>query len=242
MHRLKAILGVLVAMSLCVGVPVLAQPQGKPIRLVVSFSPGGTPDSLARVIAQPAHAQTFKDFIALAKAKPGLPYGSSGIGSGHHLAMELLKSRAGIDLQHIPYKGAAQTVPAVIAGDVVATFAGLNTAVPFVQSGKLKILAVTSERRSLLAPEIPTIAELGFPGYAINISIGLLAPVKTPPEVIRKMNAEIVKALNAPGTREKLFALGIEPATSSPEQFGEFIANERREYGELVKLTGIKID
>ncbi len=320
MHRLKVILGVLAALSLCVGAPVQAQPSGKILRLVVSFPPGGQPDSLARVLAQkmsenlghpvvvenrpgaggaaaaayvknsepdgytlivmssaaysispnfqpnlpdplkdfmpvalaatsplilvttPANAQTFKDFITLAKAKPGLFYGSSGIGTGHHLAMELLKSRAGIDLQHVPYKSGTQTVPAVVAGDVVATFTGLNVALPYAKAGRVKILAVATERRSAMAPEIPTIAELGVPGYAISISQGFLAPPKTPPEIIRKMNAEIVKAVNAPGTREKLFALGAESASSSPEQFGELIANELQEYGKLVKLTGIKVD
>ena len=93
-----------------------------------------------------------------------------------------------------------------------------------------------------MAPEIPTIAELGVPGYDISISFGFLAPAKTPPEIIRKMNAEIVKAVNAPGTREKLFALGNDPASSSPEQFGELIAREFQEYGKLVKLTGAKVD
>ncbi len=320
MHRLRAVLGVLVILYLCAGTPVQAQPSAKILRLVVSFPAGGSPDSLARVLAQkmaenlghnvivenrpgaggasaaayvknsepdgttlimmssaaysitphiqqnlpdplkdftpvalaatsplflvatPAHAQTLEDFIARAKSKSGLPYGSSGIGTGHHLAMELLKSKAGIDLQHIPYKGVAQTVPAVVAGDIVATFAGLNVALPFDKAGRVKILAVASGRRSAMMPEIPTIAELGVPGYDISISLGFLAPAKTPPEIVRKMNAEIVKAVNAAGTREKLFALGVEPASSSPEQFGELIARELQEYGKLVKLTGIKVN
>lgn len=321
MNRLKVVLGMLAALWLCTVVPAQAQSSAKTLRIIVPYLAGGSPDSLARVLAQrlaenlgyqvivenkpgaggavaavfvknsapdgtvlllgdsstysispniqqniafdpfndfapvvqaatspiflvtaPAHAQTLEGFIALAKAKSGLPYGSSGIGTGHHLAMEMLKSKAGIDLRHIPYKGVSQTVPAVVAGDVVATFAGLNVALPFDKAGRLKILAVASGRRSAMMPDIPTIAELGVPGYDISISLGFLAPAKTPPEIIRKMNAEIVKAVNAAGTREKLFALGVEPASSSPEQFGELIAREFQEYGKLVKLTGIKVN
>jgi tripartite-type tricarboxylate transporter receptor subunit TctC len=320
MRRLKFVLGVMAALSLCAGTPAQAQSSGKTLRLVVSFPPGGSPDSLARVLAQkmsenlghpvvvenrpgaggavanafvknaepdgytlimmssaaysigpnlqknvanpmkdftpvalaatspvflvtnPAQAQTFNDFIALAKAKPGLAYGSSGIGTGHHLAMELLKAKTGVDMMHVPYKGVAQTVPAVIAGDLAATFAGLNVAMPFAKNGRLKILAVATGTRSAMAPEVPTIAELGVPGYDISISLGLLAPVRTPPDVVRKMNAEIVKAVHAPGVREKLFALGVEPASSTPEQFGELIAKELQDYGKLIAITGTRAE
>jgi tripartite-type tricarboxylate transporter receptor subunit TctC len=318
MHKTKFILGLMAALSLSAAIPAQAQSGGKTLRLVVSFPPGGSPDSLARVLAQkmqenlghpvvvenrpgaggavanayvrsaepdgytlimmssaaysigphlqknmqnamkdftpvalaatspvflvtnPAQAQTFNDFIALAKAKPGLAYGSSGIGTGHHLAMELLKAKAGLDLMHVPYKGVAQTVPAVISGDLAATFAGLNVALPFAKNGRIRILAVATGKRSAMAPEVPTLAELGVPGYDVSISLGLLAPLKTPPEVVQKMNAEIVKAVHAPGVREKLFALGVEPASSTPEQFGELIAKEFQDYGKLIALTGTK--
>ncbi|MDB5794555.1 MAG: transporter [Noviherbaspirillum sp.] len=320
MRRLKFLLGIMTALSLCAAAPAQAQSSGKTLRLVVSFPPGGSPDSLARVLAQkmsenlghavvvenrpgaggavanafvknsepdgytlimmssaaysigpnlqksmpnpmkdftpvalaatspvflvtnPAQAQTFNEFIALAKAKPGLAYGSSGIGTGHHLAMELLKAKTGVDLMHVPYKGVAQTVPAVLAGDLVATFAGLNVALPFARNGRIRILAVATGKRSAMAPEVPTLAELGVTGYDVSISLGLLAPIKTPPDIVQKMNAEIVKAANAPGVREKLFALGVEPASSTPEQFGELIAREVQDYGKLIALTGTKTD
>ncbi len=321
MYTRKFIFTFLAVLFTCINLNALAQSSDRFLRIVVTAPPGGSPDVLARVLAQrmseslghqvivdnrtgaggavaaaymknavpdgytllmadsgvyaiapnvqknlpfdplkdfapvalvasspifliTSHpqVQTLKDFIALAKAKPGLPYGSGGAGTAHHLAMELLKATAGLDLLHIPYKGAAQLVPAVIAGDIVAGFGGMALTFPLAKAGRVKILGIATGQRSALAPEIPTIAELGVPGYDISINLGLLAPAKTPPEIIRKMNAEIVKAVNAPGTREKLFALGVEPATSSPEQFGELIAREIREYGKLVKLTGAKVD
>ncbi|HEY4072948.1 MAG TPA: tripartite tricarboxylate transporter substrate binding protein [Herbaspirillum sp.] len=318
MRKQTFFFGMAIALLLCAAVPAQAQLSGKPLRLIVAYPPGGSPDSLARILAQqmsedmghpvvvenrpgangavanavvknaepdgytlvmmssaaysigpnlqknmpnpvkdfapvalaatspiflvtnPAQAKTFNEFIALAKAKPGLPYGSSGIGTGHHIAMELLKAKAGIDLTHVPYKGVAQTVPAVLSGEIAATFTGLNVVLPFVKNGRLKILAVATSKRSAMAPDVPTIAELGIPGYDVSISLGLLAPLKTPPEIVKKMNAEIIKAINAPGVREKLFRLGVEPASSTPEQFGELIAKEIQDYSKLIALTGAK--
>ncbi len=321
MYKRKFLFTFLVVLFTCINLNALAQSSDRILRIVVTAAPGGSPDMLARVLAQrmsenlghqvivenrtgaggavaaayvknavpdgytllmadsgvyaiapniqknlpfdllkdfaavaqvasspiflvTSHpqVQTLKDFIALAKAKPGLAYGSGGTGTAHHLSMELLKSMAGIDLLHVPYKGAALLLPGVIAGDIVAGFGGMALTFPLAKAGRVKILAVATGRRSALAPEIPTIAELGVPGYDISINLGLLTPAKTPPEIIRKMNAEIVKAVNAPGTREKLFSLGIEPTSSSSEQFRELIARELREYGELVKLAGIKVD
>jgi tripartite-type tricarboxylate transporter receptor subunit TctC len=193
------------------------------------------------LVTNAPQVNTLKDFIALAKAKPGQPYGSGGAGTGHHLSMEMLKAMAGIDLQHIPYKGASQLVPAVIAGDIVGGFGGMNATFPLAKAGKLKILGVTTGQRSALSPETPTIAESGVPGYDMLCnSLGFLAPAKTPPEVVRKLNTEIIKALKAPGTRDKFFAIGVEPVSSSAEQFGKLIATELQECGKLVKLSGLQ--
>ena len=186
--------------------------------------------------------QNVKDLIALAKAKPGMPYGSSGNGTAHHLAMELIKALAGIDLTHVPYKGAGQVVPAVLAGDVVVAFAGLNLVLPQVKAGKLKLLAVATGRRTPLLPELPTVAELGLPGFEISISLGYLAPSGTPREVIDRLNAEFMKALNTPEVRQRLTAMGVEPAGSTPEQFAEAIRTELQQFGRLVQTTAARIE
>ncbi len=157
--------------------------------------------------------------------------------------MEPLKSLANVELTHVPFKGSSQSVPAVMSGDVAVAFAGLNFAQPQAAAGKVKILAVATERRATLAPDIPTLAESGVAGFDINISLGYVAPPKTPQEVIVKLNAELMKAVNAPEVRQRLFALGVEasPATS-PEHFGEVIRHEHQQYGKLVKATGARAD
>ncbi|MBA2689182.1 MAG: tripartite tricarboxylate transporter substrate binding protein [Burkholderiales bacterium] len=188
------------------------------------------------------NVSNVKELIALAKSKPGLPYGSSGIGTAHHLAMELLKSLAGIDMNHIPYKGASQTVPAVIAGEVGVAFAGLNQASPQAKAGKLTILAVATGRRTPLMPELATVAESGVPGFDISITLGFFAPLKTPPDIVAKLNAELVKAVKSADVQQRLVALGVESVGASPEQFTEVIRNEIQQYGKLVKTTGARVD
>jgi tripartite-type tricarboxylate transporter receptor subunit TctC len=319
MHKFKVVLGMLAALCIGGAVPAQAQQMGNIIRLVVGYTPGGSPDMLARILAQKmsenlgsqvivenrpgaggmvgaeyvknatpdgsvlflgdssmyavnpntlpslAHnplrdfvpvvlaatspiflvtnspqVNNLKDFIALAKSKPGLPYGSGGNGTTNQLAMELLRSMAGLDLLHVPYKGAAQVVTAVVAGDVAAGFGGMAVTFPFAKAGKLKILGITTGQRSALAPEIPTIAEAGVPNFEMSISLGFLAPPKTPPETAQRLNAAIVKAIQAPGIREKLAAAGVETATSTPKEFGDLIAREIVQYGPLVKQSGLK--
>lgn len=186
--------------------------------------------------------QNVKDLIALAKAKPGMPYGSSGNGTAHHLAMELIKSLSGIDLTHVPYKGAGQVVPAVLAGDVVVAFAGLNLVLPQAKAGKLKLLAVATGQRTPLLPDLPTVAEAGVPGFEITITLGLFAPAGTPREVIGKLSAEFVKALNTPDVRQRLTAMGVEPAGSTPEQFAEAIRTEIEQFGKLVRTSAARVE
>ena len=194
------------------------------------------------VASNALNVNSVKELIAAAKAKPGLPYASSGNGTAHHLAMELFKTMAGIDLVHVPYKGSTQTMPAVVAGDVATAFGGSTTALPLAKAGKLKLLAVASGKRSAFAPEVPTVAEAGLPGFEIDITLGFLLPFKTPRDIVNKLNSEFVKAIKTPGTQEKMMTAGLEPFGTSSEQFTEMIRSENIVYARLVKATGAKVD
>jgi tripartite-type tricarboxylate transporter receptor subunit TctC len=183
-----------------------------------------------------------KELIALAKQKPGLPYGSSGNGSAHHLSMELFKSLSRIDLTHIPYKGASQTAPALVSNEVSLAFIGLNVATPYAKAGKLKVLAIATGQRSSLSPEIPTMAESGVPDFNISITLGVLAPAGTPQSIVKTLNAEVNKAARAPDVQQRLQALGVEGVGSTPEEFTETIRKELASYKKLVISTGAQID
>ena len=199
-----------------------------------------TPIFLAVNAAHPV--QSVADFLALARAKPGLPYGSSGNGTVHHLAMELVKTNAGIDLTHVPYKGAGQSVPAIVAGDVVALFAAANSISPHARAGKLRILAVALGSRSQLLPQVPTFKETGVPGVELDVSIGFFAPAKTPREAIDRLAAEFAKALAQPETRQRLMASGAELIGQGPAAFTESIQSEIQRYARLVKSAGLKVE
>jgi len=189
------------------------------------------------------NVNSVREFVALARSKPGMPYASGGNGTAHHLAMEMLKSLAGVQLAHVPYKGAAHAVPAVIAGDVTAAFAGLNLAQAQARAGKVRLLGIATATRSALAPEVPTIAEAGVPGFNMSISLGYLAAAKTPREVILKLNAELMKAVNAPDVQKRLFGMGVESSPpSSPEHYAEVMRSENEQYGKLVKASGVRVD
>jgi len=186
---------------------------------------------------------SVKDLVAYAKANPGkLSFGSGSNGSAGHLAGELFKVDTGTDIVHIPYKGGAPATQALLAGDVQFMFDNLANATPQVKAGKLKALAVTTAERSRLAPELPTMAEAGIPGFDISTWYGLLAPAGTPKEVIAKWNAEVTRILNTPDVRERLAAQGAEAAPTTPEQFAAFIAREIPKYARIVKVSGAKVD
>ncbi|HZQ63506.1 MAG TPA: tripartite tricarboxylate transporter substrate binding protein [Casimicrobiaceae bacterium] len=186
---------------------------------------------------------SVKDLIAYAKANPGkLSFGSGSNGSAGHLAGELLKVDAGIDMVHVPFKGAAPATQALLAGDTQLMFDNLANVMPQVKAGKVKALAVTTAQRSRLAPDLPTMAEAGVPGFDISTWYGLLAPAGTPAPIIAKWNAEVTRILNSPDVREKLLAQGAEPAPDTPEQFAAFIARENAKYQRIVKASGAKVD
>lgn len=181
-------------------------------------------------------------FVDYARAaKPQLAYGSSGIGSQHQLAMELLKRRAGIDLLHVPYKGAGPAVTAIVGGEVAAMFAGTSV-IAQVESGRLRALATTGARRSTAFPELPAIAEF-YPGYELSIWLGLFAPADTPAAIVETLRAEVNRVLALPDVQEKLRrAGGLEPYITGAKEFADRIARDRDRYGVLVKELGVKVE
>jgi tripartite-type tricarboxylate transporter receptor subunit TctC len=185
--------------------------------------------------------KTLKDLIAFAKAKPDqLNYATSGIGSPGHLAAVLLESMAGIKLVHIPYKGGGPAITDLLAGHVPVFFAVISTAVPHVQAGKARGIAVTGTKRAEAIPDIPTVAEAGVPGYAATNWYGLLAPAKTPRPVVDRLNQEMVAALKAPEVVEGLKSRGIDAAPSSPAEFAAYIRAENTKWSKVIKQSGIK--
>ncbi len=197
-----------------------------------------TPLVFAANIALPA--SNLAELIALAKSKP-LNYGSSGNGSPHHLGMEMLKLIAKIDMVHIPYKGVAQSVPAMLAGDVAVVLAGVVAVQPHVRAGKAKMLAVSTGTRSTLLPDVPSAAE-NAPGFDLNVNVGMLAPAGTPREAVMRLHDEVVKVLKEPEIVKKLAGLGIVAIGESPENFSALIRTEQDKYAKLVKASGAKID
>ena len=183
------------------------------------------------------------DFIAYAKARPHqLNYGSSGIATGTHLSMELLMYMTGIRLTHVPYKGGSLNVNALIAGETQVNFSTISTALPHVKSGRLRALAVSTSRRSAAAPEVPTIAEGGVPGYDYSSWIGLLAPANTPPAIVAKLNTEAVKALRTPEMKAILAAEASEPVGNSPAEFSAIVQAEVARWMKVVKAAGIRAE
>ncbi|MBK6394840.1 MAG: tripartite tricarboxylate transporter substrate binding protein [Betaproteobacteria bacterium] len=200
-----------------------------------------TPNVLIVNAAMPV--TSVKEMIAYAKANPGRTnFGSGSNGSAGHLAGELFKLETGTDVAHIPYKGGAPALQALLAGDTQFMFDNLANAMAQVKGGKVRAIAVTTAQRSKLAPELPTMAEAGMPGFDISTWFGLLAPAGTPPDVIAKWNADVVKVLNSPDVREKMLAQGAEPSPQTPAEFAAFIAREREKYARIVKASGAKVD
>ena len=183
-------------------------------------------------------AKTLQELIRLARARPGeLDYGAV-TGNAAHLATELFRHMAKINIVHIPYKGAAVATTDLLAGQIQLSFASAPGSMPHVQSGKLRALAVTSATRMSTLPNIPTVDESGIKGFEAAVWYGLVAPARTPRSVIDVLNSEIVKIIRNPGHREKLIANNFEPATSTPEQFQAFIKSEIDKWGRAVKLSG----
>lgn len=188
-------------------------------------------------------AKSVKELIALAKARPGqLHYASPGSGTVQHLAAELFKLQAKVDMLHVPYKGSGQSIVDLIAGHVHLNFDAVPVVLGHARQGRLRALAVTSAKRSSLLPEIPTINESGVPGFDMGTWWGLVAPAAVNKDIIAKLYAETSKVLTLPDVRERLGSVGAEPGGNTPEQFGAFIRSEAVKYARIVKDANIKID
>jgi len=195
------------------------------------------------VVHPSVQAKSVQELIALAKAKPGtLNYGSSGIGGTGHLAGVLFDELAGTKMTHVPYKGGGPAMIELVGGQVQLVFATPPTAVPQIKSGKIRGLAVTTLKRSSVMPDLPTISESGLKGYDADNWYGVVVPVKTPKPIVTRLNTEIVKALNAPDLKELFFTQGLDPAPSTPEQFGAYIKSELGKWAKVIKASGAKAD
>lgn len=216
-----------------------------PFDPVKSFAPVvlAATSSVAVIVNPQVPAKTLREFIDLAKREPGkLHYSSPGNGGPQHLAMELLKLETGIDLVHVPYKGAGGALSDLIGGHVQAMISALQTAAPHVQSGKLRMLAVMSAERSSAFPDVPTAKEQGFPELEVETWYGVFAPAGTPRAVVQKINADINALLTEPALRELLGKQGMTAAGGTPERFGELVKQELARWTRVVAQAGIKAD
>ncbi len=196
------------------------------------------------VVTTPAlPVKSIQDLVALARKRPGLlNFTSSGAGASTHLTGELLKQRAGIAMTHISYKGSGPALTDVMAGFVEVMFENLPSALPFINAGKLKVLAVTGKDRSPVLKTVPTLAESGFPGFDMVSWQALVAPANTPKPVIDKLNAEVARVLRTPEMKEKMIGLGTEVVANTPEQFAQYLREEMAKWSKIVKDAGIKLE
>jgi tripartite-type tricarboxylate transporter receptor subunit TctC len=187
--------------------------------------------------------KSVKELIAFVKARPGeLNYATAGAGSGAHLFMALFMSHTGLKMTNVAYRGAAAATTDVLAGQVPMMFDNIFTTLPLARSGKFRALAVSTAQRSAIAPEIPSVAEAGVPGYDANAWFGLFAPAAVPKDLITRLNAEVVKGLQTADMRERLRALGATPGGGTPEHFAAFLRDEVAKWAKVVKTAGVKLD
>ena len=196
------------------------------------------------LVVHPAvKAQNVADYVKLANSQAGgMPYGTSGIGGAGHLAGQLFRIEAKADLVHVPYKGGGPAMADLLGGQVPSVFASAPSAVPQIKAGKIRALATTGALRSQFLPNVPTIAELGYPGYEALNWYAYVAPAKTPKAVLERLNRELVKVLNTPEVREQLLAQGMEPQPGTSEELGRYIQREYTTWGKVVKAAGIKAE
>jgi tripartite-type tricarboxylate transporter receptor subunit TctC len=215
----------------------------KPYRLMRDFVPVAAllNSELVMVVHPSVPVNNLQEFIALAKAKPGtLNYASSGIGSNYHMAGELVKHLAGIDIVHVPYKGSTGARNDIISGQVDMMFDSVPTMAPMIEAGLVKPLGTSGRVRSPALPNVPTLAEAGIPGYEATIWLGVMAPAGTPPEIVGRLNAEIGKVLARPDIREAWRAQGALPMIMQPDEFGGYMQSEIERWAKVIRANHIK--
>jgi tripartite-type tricarboxylate transporter receptor subunit TctC len=204
-----------------------------PVSLVVMVN-------FVMVVHPSTPAKTVKELIALAKAQPGqLNYSSSGAGGLPHLAGELFKSMAGVDLVHISYKGSVPSFTDLLGGRITVTIDNLPLALPYIKSGRLRALAVVGPKRQPMLPDVPTMVEAGIPGYELTNWFGLMVPAGTPRDIVTRINTDVAKVLKMPDVRERLLGMAAEPVGSTPEQFSAFLKSETAKWAKVIKDGGI---
>jgi tripartite-type tricarboxylate transporter receptor subunit TctC len=217
----------------------------KPFVLMRDFVPVAPVNysDLVMVVHPSVPAKNLKEFIALAKSKPGqLNYASSGPGTPYHMAGELFKAMAGVNIVHVPYKGSSAARVDVVGGQVQMMFDAITTMAPNVEAGKVRALGTSGTARSSVLPNVPTISEAGVPGYEATIWLGIMAPKGTPREVIEKLNAEITKAANAPATKAEWAKQGAVAMSMRPEEFDQYLRQDIEKWAKVVKISGAKAD
>jgi tripartite-type tricarboxylate transporter receptor subunit TctC len=220
--------------------PHLSKPSYDALRDFAPVTMVARPTTIL-VVKPDAPVASAKDLVALGRDKPGaIPFGSTGAGSITHLALELFQSAAGVKFLHVPYRGAAPALTDLLGGQTYAMFADTPVLLPHIRGGKLKPIAAASDGRNPLLPDVSTLAEQGYPDTTADNWYGLLAPARTPPAVVARLNAAVVAALNAPDLREKIVQVGAVPSPSTSAEFGRMLADEYARWGRVVREKGIK--
>jgi tripartite-type tricarboxylate transporter receptor subunit TctC len=217
----------------------------KPYSLMLDLAPISPINysDLLLVVHPSVAAKSLKELIALAKSKPGaLNYASSGPGTPYHMAGELFKAMAGIDVVHVPHKGSAEARTSVLAGNVQMMFDAITTMAPLAQSGKVRAIATSGKIRSSITPGVPTLDEAGLPGYDAVIWLGLMAPTATPKPIVDSLNSEIQKIANLPDVKETWAKQGAVPMRMTPAAFGKFLEQDIQKWAKVVKFSGAKVD
>jgi tripartite-type tricarboxylate transporter receptor subunit TctC len=233
---------VLVAPSLAISPSLYSKLNYDPVR---DFAPVSLVATVPNVmITHPSvAANTLAEFIRLAKTKPGgMNFGSGGSGTSNHLAGELFNIVAGVKLVHIPYKGVNLAMQDVLSGQIHFVVIGVPAAAPHIKAGRLRALALVAPQRSAALPEVPTVAEAGLRDFEVTTWYGILAPAGTPRPIVTRLNAEIVRVMQAPEVKERLAAMATDPVTSTPEEFAAYIKKEIAKWGDVVRKAGLKAD
>ncbi len=233
---------VLVAPSLTISPSLYSKLNYDPVK---DFAPVSLVATVPNVmVTHPSvPANTLAEFIRLAKTKPGeMNFGSGGSGTSNHLAGELFNIVAGVKLVHVPYKGVNLAMNDVLSGQIQLVVIGVPAVAPHIKAGKLRALALVAPQRASALPEVPTAAEAGLPNFEVTTWYGILAPAGTPKTIVARLNAELVRIMHSPDLKERLAAMATDPATSTPEEFGDYIKREIAKWGEVVREAGLKAD